>query len=69
MDGVNVGRMEIRKEIFGFARRVIPFFRTSVASCDVCPANLFQTVFLRQMMTKMQRAYFGIFYFFIKLER
>lgn len=24
---------KIRKEIFGFVRRVIPFFHTSVASC------------------------------------
>lgn len=68
MDGVNVGRMEIRKEIFGFARRVIPFFRTSVASCDVCPANLVPN---RVLATNDDKDATGIFYilFFYQIRK
>lgn len=69
MDGVNVGRMEIRKEIFGFARRVIPFFRTSVASCDVCPANLIPNRVLATNDDKDATGIFRYILFFYQIRK
>lgn len=69
MNGVNVGRMEIRKEIFGFARRVIPFFRTSVASCDVCPANLVPNRVLATNDDKDATGIFRYILFFYQIRK
>lgn len=69
MDGVNVGRMEIRKEIFGFARRVIPFFRTSVASCVVCPANLVPNRVLATNDDKDATGIFRYILFFYQIRK